>query len=87
MHPAHGRVSHRALVDAAARHQLRCRRGDHVAPQAHQETQETDMTLALTHMLSGLARRRQARRALLALDDRALEDIGMNRADVEMRFG
>jgi uncharacterized protein YjiS (DUF1127 family) len=45
------------------------------------------MTFALTHMLSGLARRRQARRALLALDDRALEDIGMNRADVEIRFG
>ncbi|UWQ22538.1 DUF1127 domain-containing protein [Jannaschia sp. W003] len=31
--------------------------------------------------------RRTTRRALLSLDERQLEDIGLNRADVDVRFG
>jgi uncharacterized protein YjiS (DUF1127 family) len=31
--------------------------------------------------------RRSTRRDLIRLDDRALEDIGFNRADVDIRFG
>ncbi|UWQ17567.1 DUF1127 domain-containing protein [Jannaschia sp. M317] len=37
--------------------------------------------------LSTRAQRRAARRELRALDDRSLEDIGLNRADIETRFG
>ncbi len=38
-------------------------------------------------LLARRSARRATRQALLRLDERSLEDIGFNRADVDMRFG
>ncbi|MEM7490945.1 MAG: DUF1127 domain-containing protein [Pseudomonadota bacterium] len=43
--------------------------------------------IALHHSLTEWRRRRTVRRDLERLDDRSLEDIGFNRADVDIRFG
>lgn len=48
------------------------------------------MTAASKTIRSALAehrRRRATKQALTVLSDRSLEDIGMNRADVDVRFG
>ena len=46
------------------------------------------MTLAtLRARLHARAARRRVHRALNRLDGRSLEDIGMNRADVDIRWG
>lgn len=43
--------------------------------------------IALRQTLSDWQRRRAVHRDLSRLDERTLEDIGFNRADVDIKFG
>ncbi|WGH79365.1 DUF1127 domain-containing protein [Jannaschia ovalis] len=45
------------------------------------------LAAALSGKLADWSRRRAVRRDLYRLDERSLEDIGFNRADVDIRFG
>ncbi|WP_371154835.1 DUF1127 domain-containing protein [Jannaschia sp. 2305UL9-9] len=47
----------------------------------------TYMPQAIRSAIAERRRRRDVRAELSLLSDRALEDIGMNRADVDARFG
>lgn len=47
----------------------------------------TDRTTTLLARLAERAARRRTHRALARLDERGLEDIGLNRADVDIRWG
>ena len=47
----------------------------------------TDRTSTLFARLATKAARRRTRRELMRLDERGLEDIGLNRADVDARWG
>lgn len=44
-------------------------------------------TNRLARVIAERRRRRRIRTALLRLDERALWDIGMNRADIDIRYG
>ncbi|MGB3553921.1 MAG: DUF1127 domain-containing protein [Jannaschia sp.] len=47
----------------------------------------TERRNALLAILADRFSRRAIRRDLYRLDERSLEDIGLNRADVDIRFG
>jgi uncharacterized protein YjiS (DUF1127 family) len=47
----------------------------------------TAIRKSLRSLIAERAHRRATYRALTRLDERSLEDIGFNRADVDMRFG
>ena len=47
----------------------------------------TAFAAALSGSLAEWTRRRAVRRDLRRLDERSLEDIGFNRADIDIRFG